>query len=237
MADKRGISPSNIICTGDVVGYCAQPNECLSLIKKWGIHLIAGNVELQLANDEDACGCDFNAGSTCDTLSKNWYDYAKSSVKPVHLPFLKNLPEFITFTHNKTKYGVVHGSTTKTAEFIFKSSPWQVKQMSFDALSCRRILAGHCGLPFVDENEGLVWLNPGVIGMPANNGSTKVWYATIDANVHFHELTYDYKKAAHLMQSAALPVQYATTLKTGLWDNCDILPPEEANQQGLVLVV
>ncbi|MBU2046948.1 MAG: metallophosphoesterase, partial [Bacteroidetes bacterium] len=68
LAFADGISSKNIICTGDIVAYCAQPKECITLIKDWGIHCIAGNVELNLVNDIDHCGCNFEDGRRCDTF-------------------------------------------------------------------------------------------------------------------------------------------------------------------------
>ncbi len=66
VAEKEGISPDNIICTGDIVGYCAQPSECLDAIEKWGIHAIQGNVEENLLSGNDDCGCNFRGGGRCE---------------------------------------------------------------------------------------------------------------------------------------------------------------------------
>ncbi len=77
-ADDNDFHPDNIFCTGDILGYCAQPVECIELMKKWKIHSIAGNVELQIRNDEDNCGCDFASNGRCDLFSKNWYSYIQS---------------------------------------------------------------------------------------------------------------------------------------------------------------
>ena len=41
------------------------------------------------------------------------------------------------------------------------------------------IVAGHAGVPFVEKVGGAVWFNPGVIGMPANDGTADVWYGLI----------------------------------------------------------
>jgi predicted phosphodiesterase len=29
------------------------------------------------------------------------------------------------------------------------------------------VIAGHCGIPFIEKIDARVWFNPGVIGMPA----------------------------------------------------------------------
>jgi predicted phosphodiesterase len=240
LAFADAIPPENIICTGDIVAYCAQPKECIELIKNWGIHCIAGNVELNLVNDIDDCGCNFEDGSRCDTFSRQWYPYLKSQMKQDDIDWLATVPQFISMTFADKKIAVLHGSYYNTSEFVFKSTNWEVKQQNFDALKADVILAGHCGLPFSDENKGKLWLNAGVIGMPANDGTPRVWYAILNEidgfNFEIKELNYDFEKASKLMEGKPLPQTYQKTLKTGIWDNCEILPDLEAGLQGLEII-
>lgn len=237
MAKTENIAPENCICTGDSIGYCAQPEETLQAIKKWKIHSIAGNVEIQLNENAEDCGCDFSKGSRCDGFSQLWYPYAKSQLSNNSLDFIKTLPEFIQFEFVNKIFTVVHGSYFNTSEFIFKSTPWQNKLPNFKATNSDVIIAGHCGLPFTDSNEELLWLNPGVIGMPANNGNTAVWYMILEEKEEM--LTFEHKKlsynhilAGELMLKHSLPKEYAKTIVTGIWDNTEILPETEAKQQG-----
>ena len=239
-AENLQIAKQNIFCTGDIVGYCAQPNEVVQFIKKWGINSIAGNVELQLAEGEEDCGCDFNEGSRCDLFSKQWYPYAQSQVSQDSLNYIKKLPELMQFSWEGEEIAIVHGSAFETSEFIFKSSPWELKQRNFDKLNVNIILAGHCGLPFHQQKNGQWWINAGVIGMPANDGNTHVWYASLEKvegklKVEHHSLNYDNNTANQLMQKAQLPEAYAKTLLSGIWDNCEILPESETNEQGKVI--
>lgn len=233
-ANKTGIPPQNIFCTGDVAGYCAQPEECVQLVKSWGINCIAGNVELQLASGEDDCGCDFDEGSRCDVFSRQWYPYAQSRLSSDSIQWMKSLPEHLSFNYYGKKVVMVHGSYSGTSDFIFKSTPWEEKLKHFKATGADIILAGHCGLPFKDEKDGFQWLNAGVIGMPANDGETAVWFMEMNENldVKHHQLEYDQKTANRLMVENKLPAAYAKTLLTGIWDNCEILPEAETNQQG-----
>ena len=46
IAEHHKIPPENCICTGDIVGYCAQPEETVQLFKLWGAKSIVGNVEI-----------------------------------------------------------------------------------------------------------------------------------------------------------------------------------------------
>ncbi|MEO5783747.1 MAG: metallophosphoesterase family protein [Ginsengibacter sp.] len=240
-AEENNFLPQNIFCTGDVLGYCAQPVECISFVKDWGIHSIAGNVELNLRNKEVDCGCDFESGGRCDVFSKNWYSYIQSKIDLPSKLWLNTLPHHIKFNYGKDKVTIVHGSWFHTSEFVFNSTNWSVKKNNFDGSGSTIIIAGHCGLPFINHQKELTWLNPGVIGMPANDGSAKVWFATLELKdekplSQFHQLEYDNATTRNLMIRNNLPLTYADTLVTGIWDNCEILPEEESRQQGKKII-
>ncbi|CAL2092620.1 Calcineurin-like phosphoesterase superfamily domain-containing protein [Tenacibaculum sp. 190524A02b] len=231
IAEQENILPENCFCTGDIIGYCAQPEQTLGTFIKWGAQSIIGNVEQQLRNGDTDCGCDFKAGTRCDTFSKSWYPFAQQQLSKTSIDWMQSLPDHISFTYNHKKCTIVHGSYQHISEFVFKSTPWNTKQASFTATDSTIIIAGHCGLPFTHTNKDNLWINPGVIGMPANNGKPHVWYAIIDDtngfNYTFKTLNYNYKEANRLMTLFGLPNAYAKTLISGIWDNMEILPTEE----------
>ncbi|TMM32231.1 metallophosphoesterase [Polaribacter aestuariivivens] len=237
IAEKENISPENCICTGDIVGYCAQPEETVQLLKLWGVHSIAGNVEIQLRENAADCGCDFREGSRCDGFSQLWYPYAQSKLSENSLEFLKTIPNHISFEYGNKRVVVVHGSYFNVSEFIFKSTDWAVKEPNFEATNANVIIGGHCGLPFNHQEKDKLWLNAGVIGMPANDGNSSVWYAVLDDsdnsfNFTHKTLEYNYKLTSKLMQNGLLPEEYSRTIVTGIWDNTEILPPIETGLQG-----
>lgn len=238
IATSLQIPASNIINTGDVVGYCAEPEQCVQFIKDWGIHSIAGNVEISLRERASDCGCDFASGGRCDMMSKTWFPYAQQHVSEDSLQWMDTLPDFIQFQYGGYQVMVVHGSCQHTSEFIFKSSPWQQKEDNLQSANADVILAGHCGLPFTHVRQNKFWINAGAIGMPANDGTTRVWYAILNLDgkgqlvASHHSFNYDNRKTSEAMTLHNLPPAYAQTLFTGLWDNCEILPTTEASEQG-----
>ena len=237
VAKAEGIPPENCICTGDIIGYCAQPEETIQTFKNWKAKSIVGNVEIQLRDNEDDCGCDFKEGSRCDGFSQQWYPYAKSKLSKDSLEYLHTLPDHIKFTLGNQKVSVVHGSYFNVSEFIFKSTAWTHKLPNFEATQSDVIVAGHCGLPFIEKNKDKTWINPGVIGMPANDGNPSVWFAILDDSkqpfrVDFRKLAYNHILTNKLMLNGLLPESYAKTIISGIWDNMEILPEAEKLQQG-----
>lgn len=236
IAKELLIPASRIFCTGDIVGYCANPEETVQLITNWGIHTIVGNVEINLRNGEEDCGCNFDEGSRCDTFSQRWYPYAKIHLSETSIDWMKQLPEIIRKEINGKKVVMIHGGIPNVSEFIFASTPWKRKQELFDLLDADVIFCGHSGLPFVQEKNDKLWINAGVIGMPANDGTSRAWFATLNPHtwkVKIHSFDYDNEQAANKMITADLPFEYAHTLKSGIWDNCEILPSQETKAQGI----
>ncbi|OWP62931.1 diadenosine tetraphosphatase [Hymenobacter amundsenii] len=237
IANQLQIPAGNVICTGDIVGYCAQPEAAVQLVKDWGVHAIQGNVEQNIIRGEDDCGCNFAEGSRCDLFSRAWFPYAVRSLSAGSVAWLSTLPLQLSFRYAGKAVAVLHGAATGIADFVFASTPWPVKETSFAATGAEVVLAGHAGLPFADERAGQCWLNAGVIGMPANDGTPRVWYLLLDDtngrfSYTFHAFTYDNCRAHELMQTNGLPDSYAHTLLTGIWDNCEILPEAEKALQG-----
>ncbi len=239
-ADALGIPAGNIICTGDTPGYCADPEACLNALEAWGVHAIAGNVEINLREGIDDCGCNFSDGSRCDLFARLWYAYARAEVAGRGMAFMHTLPLALDLTYAGRRIRVLHGSVDHESEFIWKSTDWQTKQRSFDVSGADVIVGGHSGLPFADQKDGKVWINTGALGMPANDGTPRTWYVILDdstgqVDFSFHALEYDFATAKRKMLAlrTRLPLSYAATLSTGIWDNTEIMPPAEAGQEGI----
>jgi len=236
-AEQLQIAPGNIICTGDSVAYCAQPNETLKLIREWGIALLMGNCEESLAFNAEDCGCGFETGSTCDLLSDDWYRFASTTVEQQHKQWMGALPRRIRFLYQGKDFIVIHGGVTQINQFIFASTDERIKLEQIQLAQAAGVIAGHCGLPFTQPLQGKLWHNPGVIGMPANDGTTQGWYslwkpAGDKIRIEHHRLHYNAAGAKHHMLSAGLNNGYAEALTSGLWPSMDVLPDYERVRQG-----
>lgn len=236
-ATRLGIPPERTICTGDIVAYCANPNETARLLRDWGCHVIKGNVEESLANRADDCGCGFGDGTACDLLSRGWYAHTNTVISDDLRDWMAALPETLTFDFAGRRLRVVHGGVRETSRFLFASTPAEELAAELEAADASIVVAGHCGLPFSRQIGGALWFNPGVIGMPANDGTPDVWYGLLHledgrAAASHHRLTYDWQSAAQELQRLGTAPPYAEALGTGIWPSIDVLPDFERRATG-----
>jgi len=235
-AEALGIPPASVICTGDVVAYCAEPEETARAVRDWGCRVIAGNCEEQLAAGAADCACGFEEGSECDRLAKGWYPFAAARISAGMRAWMAGLPRTLAFDVAGLRVRVVHGGVAGISRFLFASERAALAEEV--ALSGADIVvAGHAGLPFIERVGRRVWFNPGVIGMPANDGTADGWYGLVAVEagrlvLSTHRLAYDHIAAAAAVRRAGHADGYARTLVTGLWPSLDVLPPAERAATG-----
>ena len=125
-ARARGFAPEQVICTGDVVAYCADAAATVDAIRDFGCTVVAGNCERQLASGADDCGCGFEAGSACDRLSAEWFVHASAQMTKAHRDWMAELPDLVVLDHAGRRSAVIHGGVADVARFIWPSSDAEV---------------------------------------------------------------------------------------------------------------
>jgi predicted phosphodiesterase len=235
-ARRLDVAPHNMFCTGDVAAYCADPGPCIETLRTAGIQVVMGNCEESLALDAQDCGCNFVAGSTCDGLANAWYSFTRTQIGAEDRAWMAALPRRLCFTMGGTKVAVIHGGARQINRYLFASDRQALAEES-EALAADLVIAGHSGLPFTTDIGARLWHNPGALGLPANDGTPRVWYALISCDdgaltISHHPLDYDHRAQTRKMRAALLPEAYAQTLGTGLWPDTAILPEAEARALG-----
>lgn len=224
------ITQDHMICTGDIVAYCGAPAASVAAVRTSGCAVIAGNCEVQLAQNADNCGCGFEEGTTCDRLSVAWYAFARKYLDADARDWMADLPDVVTFIHHGKRYGVIHGGARDVAEFIWQTDDDAVFAREWSALEdvvgpVDAVVCGHSGLPFVRETPRGVWLNAGVIGMPPHDGGGDTRFAVLRrGQIGIERLQYDVSGAVDDMDDAGLPPDYRDALRSGYWPSEDILP-------------
>ena len=231
VAQRLNIEADQCLCSGDVVAYCADPQGCVDEIRDWGVHVVMGNCEESLGFGKNDCGCGFDEGTACDLLSKQWFDYAERNLNEDARKWMRELPRSIDLVYKTLRLQAIHGGIDEINRFIFASQNDVIAE-EFKNTSADIILGGHCGIPFVHRQDEKLWVNSGVIGMPANDARSNTYYVLITPHedgleFSFHELVYDYGLSAEKMRRNNLAEVYAKTLETGVWSSLDVLPDTE----------
>ncbi|MGI9483936.1 MAG: metallophosphoesterase family protein [Hyphomicrobiales bacterium] len=238
-AQSHGIPAHRIIHTGDAIAYCADARAAGEHLARKGYQAIFGNVEEQLAEEAIDCACGFEEGSTCDVLARSWYAHAQNRMTPELVRWMGELPAQLTFTMSGKSVRVVHGAPSQTNRFMWESLPEDAFIAEFGRSGTDIVIAGHTGIPFTRRfTDGCIWHNSGALGMPANDGTPRVWISLMTPGgkgpeFTHHPLEYDYETAARKMRAHGLPEGYAMALESGLWPSLDILPAQERRTTGI----
>src|SRR5439155_2959675 len=212
------------------------------LLRGSGCRVVMGNCEESLAARAADCGCGFPAGSACERLSAAWLAYAANRLDADALAWMAALPRRLDIEIGSYRFAVVHGSVQRINQFVFASTAAAIKQEALVKATVDGVIAGHCGLPFTQAIGGRLWHNAGVVGLPANDGTPRVWYSVLTPTggglrVEHRALDYDHRAAAAAMSRAGLPADYREALATGLWPSCDVLPYREIRERGIAIAL
>lgn len=213
------------VCLGDIVGYNANPNECIEIINGRNIKCVMGNHDARAAGLEEPD--DFTY------LAKEAILWTRGQLTSQSLAFLKNLPRRLSFSHDKLL--AVHGSLQNTDEYIFSlqdvAANFALMDQETDANTC---FFGHthiritykemkksiypCYENIITIEEAMRYLiNPGSVGQPRDGDSKASFliYDTSDRKVEFFRISYDIDKACRKIIVAGLPIELAERLTSG----------------------
>jgi hypothetical protein len=231
-AARRGAEA--IYCLGDLGGFGPNPEKVRPLLAEGGVLAIQGNYEESLAAGREDCNCGYT-----DPRDNHFagisYGYTERSCSSEFKAWMGALPRRRRVRIGGRELLLVHGSPRRINEFLFHStSPVPFLEVLLDQNRCDGILCTHSGLQWHRRlPSGRDMVNVGVIGRPANDGNTNVWYAMLEAReqnleVELVPLSYDHLGLAAEMRTEGLPEEFVETILTGWWTTClEILPARE----------
>ncbi len=217
------IQPDAVACLGDVVGYGANPKECLETSTSKFDIVIKGNHERAVLSDVEL--------STFTERAKMAILWTREQLSEDDYRIIEQLPDSV----KKWNALFVHGSPQDPDYYIINT--YDAIQ-AFGAMSIRRVnlcFHGHTHIPFVWTGNGsgfhpedgdeieidetqMFLINVGSVGQPRdgiNLGSFVIW-DTERSVVSFHRFEYDITTAASKIIQANLPESLARRLSLGI---------------------
>jgi predicted phosphodiesterase len=231
-AARRGAEA--VYCLGDLGAFGPHPEKVRPLLAQGQVLAIQGNYEESLASGREDCNCGYTDPRD-NHFAEISYRYTERNCSPDFKAWMGTLPRRRRVRVGDRELLLVHGSPRRVNEFLFHSTaPVPFLEVLLDQSRCDGILCTHTGLHGHRRlPSGRDVVNVGVIGRPANDGQTHVWYAMIEAReeglgVELIPLAYDHAGLAAEMRSEGLPEEFVETVLTGWWTTClEILPARE----------
>ena len=223
LADVAATAAREIWCLGDVVGYGADPNDCVDLVRASATVCLAGNHDLGVTGEIPLD--EFSPGAA---MAARW---TQEVIDPDRLDWLAGLRPRST----REDTGLFHGSPRDPIwEYVLSAL---LADLCFDAFDERIGLLGHShvassftrpeGEPATgssrraddtaDVATGRWLLNPGSVGQP-RDGDPRATWLLLDlsaASASWRRTTYDVDGAAAAIRAARLPDSLAERLQYG----------------------
>lgn len=238
IADARRRGCEKLFCLGDLGAFGPHPDKVFPLLIDNDVQTMQGNYDHSIGHDLPDCQCGYTDPAD-NYYARLSYQYTYRNTSERWRPWLAALPKQIRFEMSLNRDRQVrvlccHGSPRRTNEFLWESTtPTHLLEKFADDYEADVIVATHTGLPWTRElSGGRLFVNCGVLGRPANDGTTRVGYTILDANAaglaEYVPLEYDHAALAAEMKAEALPAPFIETVLTGWWTTClEILPVKE----------
>ncbi len=235
LEDATARGAEAIYCLGDLGGFGPNPEKVRPLLEAGDVRSIQGNYEESLAGGRDDCNCGY-ADPRDNHFAEISYRYTAEHCSPEQRSWMGGFPRRRRVRVGERELLLVHGSPRRINEVLFQSTtPSAFLEVLLTQEGCDGLLCTHTGLHWHRRlPSGRDAINVGVIGRPANDGRTEVWYCMLDARddgelgVELVPLAYDHQALAREMRREELPEEFVETILTGWWTTClEILPARE----------
>ncbi len=211
LSDAKKHNFERILCLGDIVGYGANPNECIELLRKKDAICLMGN-------HDAAC---------TEQLSLQCVEWTKKQLLLENKKFLAELPVFFSCEWVLA----IHGTPASPIEEYMDE---EKAKIALEKVAEDLVLCGHTHKPFKVEEKGHLEPIAGdetiieldrkrtVVSLPAvgqpRDRNPKAGYAILDfeeKTLEIRRVEYEVEKAAKKIKQAGLPEFIAERLKEG----------------------
>ncbi len=215
-------SIDRLICLGDVVGYGANPAECLKLLEKITPYVIAGNHEWAVTGKLEPEALNWHAKEAILWTSRR--------INKHNWKYLRSLP----LTYQEDDFYCVHGSLNEPEDFNYIMNSHQA-QINFSRLNKQICFIGHSHIAEafcldrgqihylqkkminLEKNKKYT-INVGSIGQPRDRDPrlSLCLYDSKKKSLEFKRIRYNTRAAADKIAKSGLPQFLAQRLYVGI---------------------
>jgi len=211
---------NSYVCVGDIVGYNANPAECLEKVRQMDFTCVKGNHDHYCSHDESLD--DFHP------LAANVIDWTRHQLDDDEIAFLKGLK----YSRIMSGFTIVHSTLDMPDKWGYVFDALEA-DANFNYQSTSLCFHGHTHIPVVYEKKGRVmkhefakvnlqlgskyFINVGSVGQP-RDGNPLAAYAVYDMKaktVELRRIPYDIAAVKEKILAAGLPERLAARLDVG----------------------
>ena len=220
LEDAAANEVAEYICVGDIVGYNANPSECLEKIREICVAVVRGNHDHYVSHDE--CLEDFHP------LAANVIDWTRRQLTSEQIQYLRNL----RLSQMVDGFTIVHSTLDMPEKWGYVLDTLDA-EANFNYQNTSICFHGHTHVPVVFERQGRVvrnsvssfkttlgrkcFVNTGSVGQPRDGDprSSYVIYEPSQRNIEFRRVPYDIAGTQRKIAEAGLPDRLAKRLDYG----------------------
>lgn len=220
LADSKEQKCTHYCCVGDVVGYNANPKECLDIIRSMGMPVVKGNHDEYCSSEEDLEGFNPHAAEAV-----NW---TRKQLSPEDRQWLRDLKYVrlvasFSMVHSTLdgpqRWGYVFDKLAAAASFTYQNTAICFFGHTHVPVAFVRdsVVRGGTYSKFKVEPGKKYFVNVGAVGQP-RDGNPKAGYVVYDLNegtIELRRLDYDIAKTQKKIMDAGLPQRLADRLALG----------------------
>lgn len=220
LEDSRSQKCTHYACVGDIVGYNANPKECLEIIRSMGMPCVKGNHDEYCSSDDALDGFNPHAAEAViwtrrqiSEADKQWLRDAKyirlvASFSMVHATL--DVPQ---------RWGYVFDKLMAAASFTYQNTSVCFFGHTHVPVAFIRdsMVRGGTYTKFKVEQGRKYFVNVGSVGQP-RDGNPKAAYVIYDldeGSIELRRLDYDIPKTQKKIYEAGLPARLAERLAVG----------------------
>ncbi|MFH1888618.1 MAG: metallophosphoesterase family protein [Candidatus Omnitrophota bacterium] len=199
------------LCIGDLVGYAANPNECIQKVLALAAVTIAGN--------HDWASVGLLSTGHFNPFAREAALWTRSNLNEQGRRFLEGLP----LVYKNEHLTLAHGTLDQPGDFNYMTDAY-IASKTLELLETEICFVGHTHVPgaFVESEEGMCYhedgnidikkgsryiINAGSIGQP-RDGDPRAAYCIYDTdknNIRIKRISYDIQGARNKIISEGLP--------------------------------
>jgi putative phosphoesterase len=209
-----GMSVTEIVCLGDIVGYGGNPNECVDLVRQRASRCVIGN--------HDAAALD---------TTRSWYftKDGRTAIDWTHKVLTKESSEYLSslpFRIEADHFTLVHANPAEPETWAYVST-LEEASAQFDHFKTSLCFIGHTHIPsvcgedlktFILKDDIRFLINVGSVGQPRDH-NPQLSFGLLDTDAWVYEnvrADYDVHGAAQAILDNALPRALAQRLFNGV---------------------